>query len=70
MILNRSLYGSGNVLFLIFTKPSIFFLFSHVFLCFFLFLEEIDIKENKNTYLVQFLTEVGYGSLIELTSIE
>ena len=37
---------------------------------FFLFLEEIDIKENKNTYLVQFLTEVGYGSLIELTLVE
>ena len=39
------------------------------FYVFFLFLEETDIKENKNTYLVQFLTEVGYGSLIELTSV-
>ena len=29
--------------------------------------EERDIKESKNIYLASFLTEVGNGTLIELT---
>ena len=34
---------------------------------FFIYREEKDIKESKNTYLASFLTWVGYGILTELT---
>ena len=46
-------------------------LFYLVFLCFFVFLEEIDIKVEQNyifRHLAIFLTKIGYKTLIRLTS--